>query len=94
MNLLNAIAAAAVIGTSTIDAQSANAGVTMSASYCRASMAVFKYQQYLDGGAPKSFAIREGIYPYHDGTVKCEYEMRATFRNYPMPVAYPNQMPL
>ena len=93
MKLFNAIATVALIGTALVAEKPASA-VTLNAGICDSSMAVFKYQQYLDGGAPRSFAIREGIHPYHTGTVKCEYEMRATFRNYPMLVAYPNQMPL
>ena len=37
-----------------ISCREASVKVTLNAGICDSSMAVFKYQQYLDGGAPRS----------------------------------------
>ena len=84
MKLFNAIAAAAVIGASSIVAAPMNA---LSAPYCNGRDGANRFMVLWKGGAPYNYALNKAMERYHDGTIDCNYEWNSYFKHdgYPIP---------
>ena len=79
MKLFNAIAAAAVIGTSFIAANPANAG---NGNFCAPSSAGMEYFSMRGGGANHEFAWKHAVLPNHDGTQACHYKIISSVKHW------------